>query len=97
MVDWLRWCHRDRRATGDVAEALARPDRLDGPDLADVFAAFAPEGERQRQIVREHFGLKGPARTEAAIGTMLGMSRDAVARAQYRAIGRVRERLGMAS
>jgi RNA polymerase sigma factor (sigma-70 family) len=93
MLDWLRWRRIDDPATGDVATARGRADRWDRADLADVFAAIECLPDRQRFIVREHFGLRGPARTAAVIAVVLGMKRDAVARAQLRALVRVRERL----
>jgi RNA polymerase sigma factor (sigma-70 family) len=96
MRDWLRWRHRHRRATGDEAPAVARADRVDLADLADVLAALGLRTDRQQTIVREHFGLYGPARTEAAIAVTLGTTRDAVARCQFRGLAQIRKRLGVA-
>jgi RNA polymerase sigma factor (sigma-70 family) len=93
MRDWLRWRHCDDRATGDAALARDRADRWDFERLADVLAAIDCMPGYRRTILREHFGLYGPARTGAAIGDGLGMTRSAVAKDQLRALAWVRERL----
>jgi hypothetical protein len=97
MCDWLRWRRKARPVPRDAAPVADRADRVDAADLADVLAAIESLTARQRFIVREHFGLRGPARTGAVIAVALGMKRDAVARAQLRALARVRERLGAAA
>jgi RNA polymerase sigma factor (sigma-70 family) len=93
MRDWLRWRRKARPVPRDAAPVAARADRVDLADLADVLAALGLGSDRQQAIVCEHFGLDGPARTGAAIAVALGMKRDAVARAQLRALAQVRERL----
>jgi RNA polymerase sigma factor (sigma-70 family) len=93
MRDWLRWRRKARPVPRDAAPVADRADRVDAADLADVLAAIELLPCRPRFIVREHFGLRGPARTGAVIAVALGMKRDAVARAQFRALARVRERL----
>jgi RNA polymerase sigma factor (sigma-70 family) len=97
MLAWVQWRDRDRRATGDVNHALARTNRIDGEALADVLAALSLRTDWQQTVVREHFGLYGPARTEAAIAVAMGTTWNAVARAQFRALVKVRKRLGVAS
>jgi RNA polymerase sigma factor (sigma-70 family) len=97
MRDWLRWRHRDRCVTGDVVHALARADRVDAIELAEALAAIDLLPDRRRTILREHFGLDGPPRLEAAIGSDLGVSRDVIAQNKFRALGKVREHLGIAS
>jgi RNA polymerase sigma factor (sigma-70 family) len=96
MVDWLRWlrCYgKARPVSPDAAPIADRTDRVDLTDLADVLAMLSLGTDRQQLIVREHFGLYGPARSEAQIAVALGMKRDAVARAKFRALAKVRERL----
>jgi RNA polymerase sigma factor (sigma-70 family) len=97
MRDWLRWRRKARPVPPDAAPVADRADRIDAELLADVLAALGLGSDRQQAIVREHFGLDRPARTGAAIAVTLGMKRDAVARSQFRALSKVRERLGAAA
>jgi RNA polymerase sigma factor (sigma-70 family) len=95
MCDWLRWRHQDDRAIGDTSHARARADRVDVADLDDVLVAIESLTDRQRSVIDGHFGLNGPARSEARIGDEMGTTRMAVARLKFRGLARVRERLGV--
>jgi RNA polymerase sigma factor (sigma-70 family) len=97
MIDWLRWHGRDRRATGDVAHALARPDRIDGLDLADAYAAIGSLTDRQRSVIDGNFGLRGPYRRQEEIGAALATTRIAVSRLKLCGLAKLRERLGVDS
>jgi RNA polymerase sigma factor (sigma-70 family) len=97
MIDWLRWRQRAVPPGGKLDDVLDRADRVDLIDLSDVLAALSLRTEWQQTVVREHFGLHGPARTEAAIAVAFRTTRDGVARAQFRALTQVRKRLGVAS
>jgi RNA polymerase sigma factor (sigma-70 family) len=93
MRDWLRWRRLDDAATGDVAVARARADRVDAADLADVLAAIGSLTELQRVAITGQLGLNGPAQSESQIGVALGITRDAVARLRIRGLAQLRKRL----
>lgn len=97
MLRWLQWRRRAVAPGGDLSFVLARSDRLDLVELAEVLAAIEFLSERRRTILREHFGLRGPARKAKDIGVDLGMTRETVAKNQSRALVKVREGMGVAS
>jgi RNA polymerase sigma factor (sigma-70 family) len=97
MRDWLRWQRKDPPVPLDAAPVADRVDRVDATELAEALAAIDRLPDRRRTILREHFGLDGPPRLEAAIGSDLGVSRDVIAQNKFRALGKVREHLGIAS
>jgi RNA polymerase sigma factor (sigma-70 family) len=97
MYDWLQWQRKDPPVPPDAPPVVDRVDRVDATELAVALAVIDCLPDRRQTILREHFGLSGPARTAAEIGADLGMTRDAVAKNQSRALVKIREHLGIAS
>ncbi|MDJ0866264.1 MAG: RNA polymerase sigma factor RpoD/SigA [Myxococcota bacterium] len=88
----------DGNRTRTLGDTLADPD-LPSPveDMDDARLQAATErvlaglDQRERLIVRGHFGLDGEPRTLEQIGRQLGLSRERVRQLEARALAKIRE------
>jgi RNA polymerase sigma factor (sigma-70 family) len=71
----------------------ARSDRLDWPAVVEALRALT---DRERVVLVRRFGLDGaPPSLAREIGAALGITRQGVMKIERRALGRLRDRLGL--
>ncbi len=63
---------------------------LDASEIQQVRALLASLNERERFILRSHYGLDGPEQSLRQIGERLGLSAERVRRIEERALGKLR-------
>ncbi len=89
--DW----HRGRAGDPDVLTLVAAADLCDDFDPDPEPIDFGPLTDRERQIVREHYGLEGLSpRTMQVIGDELGLHPSRVSRIEHKAFAKLREAAG---
>lgn len=73
----------------DFMDPTAQPDAV--IDRVFVEEVLAVLDDRERTVLRAHFGLDGEPETDAAIAKTLGVDRSRVVRIRQRALDKVRE------
>jgi RNA polymerase sigma factor (sigma-70 family) len=67
---------------------------LDHSEIEQVRALLGSMNEREREILRSHYGLDGPEQSLRDVGDRLGLSGERVRQIERRALGKLRAAAG---
>jgi DNA-directed RNA polymerase sigma subunit (sigma70/sigma32) len=92
----------DQGATASFGDLLADPRAEDAYDvvtwrahLAELPRLLGALSDRERAIVRGHYGLDGPARTLRELASTLGVSAERVRQIEQGALDKMRDAAGV--
>ena len=91
---------RDEEWAGTVGDRVPDPAAerafdvvLDDIELGDVDQLSAALSDRERTVIRAHYGLGEPAKTLGQIGAVLGLSAERARQIESAGLGKLRARL----